>query len=120
MGNRGELEARSKSTPSEQVFADPVLKAAVDFGHADIVRWMLSNGANPNARSPAGSRETALHSAAWNGDLAMVRMLVEAGADAALLDEEHVNTPLGWSEVSRTVTNNPDCDRVTAYLAKLG
>ena len=65
------------------------------------------------------ARETALHSAAWNGDLAMVRMLVEAGADAGLLDEEHVNTPLGWSEVSRTVTNNPDCDLVTAYLAKL-
>lgn len=118
IGNRKELEVRSQAA-SEQVFADPVLKAAVDFGHADIVRWMLSKGANPNARSPAGSRETALHSAAWNGDLDMVRMLVEAGANADLLDEEHVNTPLGWSEVSRTVTNNLDCDLVTAYLAGL-
>lgn len=119
MGDREALETRSASA-SEKVFSDTVFKAAVDFGHADIASWMLSNGANPNARSPVGSRETALHSAAWNGDLAMVKILVEAGADASLIDEEHVSTPLGWSEVSRTVTNNPECDRVTAYLAELG
>ncbi|MCR9137680.1 MAG: ankyrin repeat domain-containing protein [Alphaproteobacteria bacterium] len=118
MGNHEALERRAQSSPS-QVFADPVFKAAVDFKHTELVTWMLSNGANPNARSSSGSRETALHSAAWNGNLAMVRILVGAGADVSLLDEEHANTPLGWSEVSRTVTNNPDCDLVTAYLAKL-
>jgi ankyrin repeat protein len=41
-----------------------------------------------------------LHSAAWNGDLPMVRLLVGAGADLAARDEEHDGTPLGWAEVA--------------------
>ena len=77
---------------------------------------MACRGANVNARAEAQSRHTALHSAAWNGDLRMVQMLVTAGADPSLLDEEHQGTPLQRAEVSVDVTNNPKCMEVAEYL----
>src|SRR5262249_52422491 len=83
-----------------------VIMAAVDFGHHELVRWLLSQGANVNARA-AGGAHTTLHSAAWNGDLEMVRLLVGAGADVSARDAEHNNTPAGWAQVALTVSNNP-------------
>jgi ankyrin repeat protein len=100
--------------------SDAVMMGAVDFGHHALVEWLLARGANVNARATAQSRHTALHSAAWNGDLAMARLLVDAGADLAARDEEHDGTPLGWAEVAIDVTNNPTCRAVVEYLARLG
>ncbi len=91
-------------------------KAAVDFGHRDLVRWLLAEGCDVNARGGGKSAETPLHSAAWNGDLPMVRLLVEAGADVHARDREHDNTPLGWAETAIQVTNNPRCAEVVDYL----
>lgn len=95
---------------------DAVMMAAVDFGHESIVRWLLARGGSVNARSEIGSQQTALHSAAWEGNLAMVRLLVEHGADVNARDREHDNTPRGFAEVSLEVTNNPRCADVVRYL----
>ncbi|WP_136657742.1 ankyrin repeat domain-containing protein [Nitratireductor sp. XY-223] len=118
LGDRDALVALSRSEP-DAAWSDAALVAAVDFGHHEIVEWMLANGANPNAQATFGARRAALHSAAWNGDLQIVKILVRAGADTSALDEEHQNTPLGWSRVARQVTNNPDCEEVEAYLTGL-
>ena len=95
------------------------MMAAVDFGHHELVQWLLDRGASANSRAKGGSKGTALHSAAWNGDLAMVKLLVAAGADVNALDEEHKNTPAGFAEVAITVSNNPRCKDVVDYLAVL-
>ena len=95
---------------------DSVMMAAVDFSHHALVSWLLERGANVNARADSGSRHTALHSAAWNGDLRMVTLLLQAGADRTIRDAEHDGTPLGWAETSIEVTNNPACAEVAAYL----
>jgi ankyrin repeat protein len=92
-----------------------VIKAAVDFGHRALVAWLLDRGAAVDARS-GGADETCLHSAAWNGDLAMVELLLARGADPLLRDREHDGTPAGWAEVSVDVTNNPACAEVAARL----
>lgn len=96
---------------------DSVMMGAVDFEHHELVEWLLERGGNPNARAQAQSRHTALHSAAWNGDLRMVRLLVAAGADPAARDKQYNATPLGWAETSIEVSNNPKCAEVAAYLA---
>jgi len=70
-----------------------VIKAAVDFGHRSLVAWLLDRGADPNARADAGSQHSALHSAAWNGDLAMVELLLARGADIHARDSNG-RTPL--------------------------
>jgi ankyrin repeat protein len=97
--------------------SDAVMMAAVDFGHHDLVRWLLGQGADANARSADDTRHGALHSAAWNGDLEMVQLLVAAGADLRLRDAKHDAPPWGWAETAITVTNNPKCRAVADWLA---
>jgi ankyrin repeat protein len=118
IGDRDTLAALIAAQPAVAKL-DAVMMGAVDFGHHDLVAWLLSQGANVNAHSDWGSQGTALHSAAWNGDLRMVKLLVEAGADVAARDPEHDNTPVGWARVAIDVTNNPSCKDVADYLARL-
>lgn len=98
---------------------DAVMMGAVDFGHYAVVEWLLAHGANVNARADAESRQTALHSAAWNGDLQMVKLLVAAGADREATDAQYNGTPRGWAETSIEISNNPKCADVVAYLDTL-
>ena len=98
---------------------DSVMMAAVDFGHHALVEWLIERGGNANARAEAQSRQTALHSAAWNGDLRMVQLLFASGADTTARDEEHNSTPLGWAETSITVSNNSRCAEVVTYLKRV-
>lgn len=118
LNDRATLERLIGDDPSIATL-DSVMMAAVDFGHGDLVDWLVTKGAPVNARAEAQSRHTALHSAAWNGDLAMVKRLVAAGADIAALDEQYRNTPRGWAETAIGVTNNPRCRAVAEYLAGL-
>jgi hypothetical protein len=98
--------------------SDAVMMGAVDFGHQKLVEWLLARGGNVNAHARSQSRHTALHSAAWNGDLPMARLLVDAGADVLARDEEHDGTPLDWARVAIEVTNNPKCQQVVEYLSQ--
>jgi ankyrin repeat protein len=118
IGDKGTLAALIAAKP-DIAKSDAVMMGAVDFRHHDLVQWLLAQGANVNARTDSGSRHTALHSAAWNGDLRMVKLLVDAGADITARDPEHNNTPAGWAKVAIEVTNNPDCQAVADYLAGL-
>ncbi len=116
VGDRDGLEALAKTA---SVTTDAVLVAAVEGGNVDLVEWLLARGASANARAAGESRQTALHNAAWKGDLRMVQLLVSAGADATSLDKEHRNTPLGWAETALSVTGNTACRGVVAYLSSL-
>lgn len=59
----------------------PVLGLAVFFGHATLAELFLASGADPNAASTNAMHVTPLHAAASRGDAAMVRKLLEKGAD---------------------------------------
>jgi len=75
------------------------LALASQFGHVEIVRMLLDAGEDPNRYNPVGghSHSTPLHQAAANGDLAMVRLLVEGGARVDLKDVLRHGTPAGWA-----------------------
>ena len=117
LGDRDALAALYEMKP-EAVRSEAVLMGAVDFGHHDLVEWLLSRGANVNARATDASGQTALHSAAWNGDLRMTEILIAHGADISARDEEHNATPQTYAEVSIKVSNNPKCADVVAHLEK--
>jgi hypothetical protein len=116
MADRAALERLFAADP-EAVRAPVTLKAAVDFGHHELVRWLLSIGCDVNGRAGGPADETPLHSAAWNGDLAMARLLVDAGANLQARDRQYDGIPLGWAETAVEVTNNPRCVEVAEYLS---
>ena len=118
LGDRDALAALSVGAP-EVLRSEAVTMGAVDFRHHVLVEWLLDCGATPNARAAGSSGQTALHSAAWNGDLRMVKLLVSRGADISARDREHGTTPQTWAEVSIKVSNNPRCAEVAAYLKDL-
>lgn len=118
LGDRPALERWLANDPA-RLCAPDTLKAAVDFGHVDLARWLIASGCDVNARGTGPSSETPLHSAAWNGDLEMVRLLVDAGADPRIRDRQYDGVPLDWAEKAIEVTNNPRCAEVADYLRPL-
>ncbi len=118
LGDLDRLKQQINAAPS--AVQDPkVIMAAVDFGHMESVNWLLDQGANVNARHGFGPSGTALHSAAWNGDFAMVKCLLDHGANWQALDAEHKTTPQVWAETAAVVTNNPNCHEVAKLLSEL-
>jgi uncharacterized protein len=57
------------------------LAAAIEFDHDDIARLLLERGGNPCWDEPGAPHGSTLHLAASKGNLAMVKMLLEHGAD---------------------------------------
>ena len=57
------------------------LSLAAYFGHRTVVEFLLKNGADVHAAARNAQKVTALHAAASRGDLEIVRMLLQAGAD---------------------------------------
>jgi ankyrin repeat protein len=57
------------------------LSAAVEAGHDDVAFLLLERGADPKWEEPDAPRGTALHAASRTGNLAMVKALLDHGAD---------------------------------------
>jgi ankyrin repeat protein len=87
---RGDVDATKAMLDREAVLlearrggpdGDPLLLAAAEWGHFDIVRLLLERGATVD--QPGRDGWTALHAAAYRGHETMVDLLLERGADAA-------------------------------------
>ena len=64
------------------------LHAAVHAGHGALAAVLIGRGADANARADMG--QTPLHMCATAG---LARLLIEAGADPAAVDDEHGDHP---------------------------
>ena len=63
------------------------------------VRWLLANGADPNARwSHWGAEVTPLHLAVLGDHAEVASRLLDAGADPSIRDSMHDSDALGWAE----------------------
>jgi hypothetical protein len=86
------------------VEARPGLVAwAANLGNSDVVRRAVALGWDVNRRArtdvPSDQEwETGLHAAAGNGDVAMVELLLELGADQTVTDCRFHATPQHWAE----------------------
>jgi ankyrin repeat protein len=86
------------------VAARPGLVAwAANLGHLDAVRRAVGLGWDVDRRAridvPSDQEwEAGLHAAAGNGDEAMVRLLLELGADPTVTDHRFQATPAAWAE----------------------
>jgi ankyrin repeat protein len=57
------------------------LSAAIEFRHEHIARLLLERGADPRWEEPDAPQGTSLHEAATWGNLALVKLLLDHGAD---------------------------------------
>ncbi len=63
------------------------LHVAAFFGHTDLARYLIDQGAAVDARSTNAMKNTPLHAAAAGGRVAIVRLLLERGADVNATQE---------------------------------
>jgi len=76
-----------------------LLHAATNADNVASVRWLLANGADPNARGGYDD-QTPLHGAAWNDAAEIAPLLIAGGADIdALSGSIHHAQPLAWAIV---------------------
>lgn len=74
------------------------VSVAADDDRVDAVMLMVELGFDVNAPGGYPYQQTALHGAAFNGNLALVRYLVAHGADLSAEDCSFHATPLGWAD----------------------
>jgi Ankyrin repeats (3 copies) len=74
-----------------------VIVEAAGSHPANTVALMLDLGFSPHARNDLG--EQPLHAAAYHGNAAAVRLLLETGADVDARDARFDSTPLGFATV---------------------
>ncbi|MBS1696506.1 MAG: ankyrin repeat domain-containing protein [Actinobacteria bacterium] len=97
MESRDQMWRRQVSWAAEHGFADRLALLAshgIDVSGIDIAAPSFPS--DPNRRDEDGA--TALHHAAWEGDLELIRRLLDAGADPTITDARFGTTALGWAE----------------------
>jgi ankyrin repeat protein len=82
-----------------------ILERLGEHGRARIVSLAAEARSEPGLRLAAElgldlsplARTTPMHDAAWAGDVELVRLLLELGADPTVREPTHGGTPLGWA-----------------------
>ncbi len=93
------LAAADPELPARALAQSPdLIVNAAEEGRLDGVRLLVGYGLDVNGRRCGAPGSTALHEAAWNGDMDMITLLLELGADPALKDRAYQGTAAGWAE----------------------
>ncbi|BCI78589.1 hypothetical protein MTY66_02140 [Mycolicibacterium sp. TY66] len=97
METREQLWQRQIRWAAEHGFRDRLdllARHGIDVSGVELVAPTFPD--DPNARDDEGA--TPLHHAAWEGDLSLIRRLLEAGAEPSITDGRFGSTPLQWAE----------------------
>jgi ankyrin repeat protein len=97
METREQMWQRQIHWAAQHGFSDRLAlleRHGIDVSGAELVARAFPD--DPNARDDEGA--TPLHHAAWEGDLALIRRLLDAGADPSITDGRFGSTPQQWAE----------------------
>lgn len=98
VGDWGTAKRLMRQNP-DAVAREGVLHLMAKGGNTVAVRWLLDNGADPNARwSHWGDLLTPLHLAVLGNHLEVTRALLAGGADPTIRDTQHDSDALGWAK----------------------
>lgn len=95
LGRTAELERLLERAPAAE--RREAFGLAVINRQVEAARVCLDAGADVNAFLPVHKHSVPLHQAAVNNDIAMLRLLIECGADLNVRDTLWNGTPLGWA-----------------------
>ena len=97
-GDRATVESMRTTRPdlvaAARVRRPDAILVATEVGRAPAVRLLAELGFDLHA----GHRITPLHQAAYGGNVELVTLLLELGADPTRRDRSFDATPLGWAE----------------------
>lgn len=96
MESRAQMWQRQVDWAAEHGFADRLELLARRGIGVGVAAASVVIPQDPNALDDSGA--TPLHHAAWDGDLEVIRRLLDAGADPTITDARFQATPLGWAE----------------------
>jgi uncharacterized protein len=86
LGDAGRVKELLAADPSllQSRSADgfPAAAMAIFFGHGELARWLIEQGADVNAAADNSARVAGVHAAAAACDRETMRLLLERGADA--------------------------------------
>lgn len=97
METRAQMWQRQIRWAADHGFAERLAllsRHGIDTTGAALIVAQLPD--DPDARDDTGA--TALHHAAWDGDVELIGRLLDAGADPTITDARFDATPLGWAE----------------------
>ncbi len=97
LGLKDDLQSALDAAPNEERFI--ALGLAAFNGQAAIVDLLLRNGVDPNRYNPEGfhAHATPLHNAVIAGQIDVVRVLLDHGADATIRDRIFNGDAFGWA-----------------------
>ena len=101
-GSMAELVQRGANVNANPFRGTPLLWACYS-DKVEAAEWLLDHGADPDLRHDWGGNghgvnAVAMHLAAQHNAVNCVRLLLDRGADATIVDGAHDGTPLGWAE----------------------
>jgi Ankyrin repeats (many copies) len=83
---------------NRKIAAQQALVFASMCGRIKVVRALVGHGVDVDACPPGSHRTgTALHTAAYQGQVEVATFLLKSGADQAIRDARHRGTPLEWT-----------------------
>ena len=97
METREQMWRRQVVWAAEHGFADRLdllARHGIDVSGVEVVVPSVPD--DVNGRDEQGA--TPLHHAAWDGDVGLIRRLLDLGADPTITDRQFGSTPLGWAE----------------------
>jgi hypothetical protein len=102
----GDRDDDARSVPASfplssnrKIAAQQALVFASMCGSIEVVRALVGRGVDVNACPPGSHRTgTALHTAAYQGQVEIAAFLLKSGADPAIRDARHQGTPLDWTQ----------------------
>lgn len=98
LDDREAVEGQMENADESQL--QLALSLAANAGRTEVVKLLISAGADPNRYNPPGGHShcTPLHSAVASDQFETVVVLVEGGADLSMTDIHHKMTPAGWAD----------------------
>ncbi|BFZ16284.1 hypothetical protein BsWGS_19323 [Bradybaena similaris] len=102
----------------EDANGNTALSEAANGGHADAIKFLLDNGADPNTQGQF--MRTPLYRAAFAGHLAAVQTLLDNGADPRMYaSDSQCPAEVASTPAIQEVLENWDISRTEAVLVKL-
>lgn len=92
----------SENANTQDASGTPLLVTAAELGLLDMVKVLLSKGANIDGMNPTG--HTALNRAVYFKNFEVVDYLLNQGADVNKTDEKYILTPLIAAAIKNNVT----------------